>query len=268
MNRIPQFVVTSCISFGSALAQVDPVILGSENIAGTADVLLLGQSFTISKPVKISSIQVYAKRIGGGSSFQIYLQPFDPWTGTRGTALASKNIPLSSIPSDPQGGWVSASFEPPISIASPGVYAIFVDSDSEGAPDGYNDFGYALGDSIRGGRLIGPIFGSEVEMLFRIRGAAETDAFNPGDFIVPKIVGPTLENRYSASAGRNLIYAKISWETELGAAYIVWTSKVMKLWFANPRLGNGGSISFERSNEYWDSTFFRIQVMPLGDYKK
>jgi len=226
------------------------------------------QTFTISKPVRISSIEVYAKRNGGGSSFQIYLQPFDPWTGTRGNALASKNIPLSSIPTDPQGGWVSTSFDPPVSIASSGVYAIFVDSDSKGAPDGYNDFGYALGDSIRGGRLIGPTFGSEVEMLFRIRGIAETDAFNPSDFVIPKISGPTLETRYSPVARRNLVYARISWDTKPGAAYIVWSSKDMKLWFDSPRLGNGTVMSYERSNEYWNSTFMRIQVMALGDYKK
>jgi len=41
MNKRPQFAIAFCISFGSAFAQADPVILGSENIAGTADVLLL-----------------------------------------------------------------------------------------------------------------------------------------------------------------------------------------------------------------------------------
>ena len=259
-------MIGNCANY--ARAQEGSILLGSEILAGTEDVLRLGQSFTVTKPVEILSVEVYAKRKLGGSSFQVFLQTFDPWTETRGTPLAVKSVPLASIPSVTAGGWVKATFDNPVSITASGVYAIFVESDSQGAPNGYNEFGYATGDSINGGRLIGPTFSTEVEMMFRLRGTAQQGAFSPKMFALPKVIGPSLQTRYSVVAKRNLVYATISWDTEVGAVYKIFTSKDMKLWFTTPRLGSGNTMTYERSNEYWSSTFIKIQVMPLGDYKK
>ena len=244
------------------------MIIGSEVLEGTADILLLGQSFTVSKPIEISSVEVYAKRIGGGSSFQIYLQPYDPWTGTRGSPLVSKSVPLVDIPSNSEGGWVRSTFDNPISITDTGVYAIFVDSDSDGSPDGYNDFGYASGDSITGGRLIGPNFGSEVEMLFRIRGSAGADAFAPPGFEVPEFTSVTSELRYTAFG--TFTFVRFSWDTESGAVYRILRSSDLNVWRDNNnlRLGDNSSTYSELSNRYNSKQFIKVLVQPLGEFKR
>lgn len=256
-------------AFTSALFGVDSVVLATnQTLAGTVDANLLGQSFTVSAPVELSSVDVYVQRASGGSAFQLYLQPFDPWTNTRGNPLASVTVALSEIPDSVAGGWVSVSIDPPVEIATPGVYAIFLDTDSNGFPNGYNNYGYSNGDSVVGGRLVGPIFSKPVEMMMRLHGIADSSAFSPAPIPAPKISGPVVSSRYSSVAGRVLTYYTYSWNSQAGVVYVVESTKDFKQWFASNYLGDGNPMNRTINNEYWATQFIRVTAIPLGDYKK
>ena len=116
--------------------------------------------------------------------------------------------------------------------------------------------------------MIGPNFGSEVEMLFRIRGIAETDAFNPGDFVIPRFKSITSERRYTAFG--TFTFVRFTWDTQTGAVYRILRSYNLTTWFDNKllRLGDGAETYYETSNQYKDTGFMKVEVVPLGDYKK
>lgn len=259
----------SFIAFSSTLLGDNAIIFATnDGLAGTVDANLLGQSFTISGPVELTSVDVYVQRESGGSAFQLYLQPFDPWTNTRGNPLASVAVALSEIPDSAAGGWVSVSIDPPVAIATPGIYGIFLDTDSNGFPNGYNNYGYSNGDSVVGGRIVGPIFSKPVEMMMRLHGVANSTAFSSSPIPTPKISAPVVDKMYSAVAGRMLTYFTFSWNTQVGAVYVVESTKNFTQWFASSYLGNGDSMSRTINNEYWATQFIRVTAIPLGDYRK
>ena len=147
MIRFIFILVLGASSTIHCIASDDPIILATNNVlSGTADSNLLGQSFTVSEPVTISSVELYVQRQFGGSSFQVFLKPFDPWTNTAGAALTTVTVFLEAIPTSMEGGWITVDFEAPVMIDTPGIYGVFVDTDSNGFPDGYNAYGYAEGD--------------------------------------------------------------------------------------------------------------------------
>lgn len=269
MTRVLLCLLLAAAGSTQSIAADDPVIFSTNAVlSGTADANLFGQTFTISAPVTVSCIEIYVKRQFGGSSFQLFLKPFDPWTNTSGAALATAAVPLENLPATTEGGWITIELGAPVTITSPGVYGVFVDTDSNGYPDGYNAYGYAEGDSVVGGRLVNPAFSRPVEMMVRIRGAATAEALLPPDFLIPRFKSITSEQRYTASG--TFTFVRFTWDTQSGALYRILKSDDLVAWRDNKlvRLGNNAETYYETSNEYSNSSFIKVQVIPLGDYKK
>jgi hypothetical protein len=263
------FLLLVVTSATHCIAADDPIIFSTSAVlSGTADSNLFGQSFTVSDPVTVSSVELYVQRKSGGSSFQVFLKPFDPWTNTAGAALTTVAVPLEALPTATGGGWITVDFGAPVMIEIPGVYGVFVDTDSNGFPDGYNGYGYAEGDSIVGGRLVGPTFNRDVEMMIRIRGTAATGALLPTDLVVPRFKSITSERRYTAFG--TFTFVRFTWDTQTGAVYRILRSDNLTTWLDNKllRLGDGAETYYETSNQYKDTSFMKVMVVPLGDYKK
>jgi hypothetical protein len=252
----------------SVHAGEDPVIFATNpTFSGSADANLFGQTFTTSAPVEITCVEVFVERESGGSSFQLFIQPYDPWTRTRGAPIASVTVPLSALPIAPEGGWMAISVSPPAVLSNPGVFGVFLDTDSEGFPDGYNSYGYSEGDSVAGGRIVNPTFTRDVEMMLRLRGDADTGAFEPPKYTAPRFTSITSERKNTASG--TLTFVRFSWQTESGAVYRILRSEDLVRWRDSNllRLGDGLETFYEATNEIHSKRFIKVEVQPLGDYK-
>ncbi|MBK1884766.1 hypothetical protein JIN85_20305 [Luteolibacter pohnpeiensis] len=247
----------------------DPVILSSESLNNTVDATAIGQSFTITQSITLSSVGVWVKKIAGGAPFELSVQPYDPWNNAQGEAVFSATVPASGIPDGSGGGWVEVPISPPLQISNPGIYSILADTDSQGFPDGYNEYGVALGDSIQGGvRFTGGHGPIVTELVFRMRGSAPPGAFTPPLPSVPKISGPIVEDYYEFAVRAMRKRFTYTWDTEVDVVYIVENSKDMSLWFDDAYLGTGAQMSATIRNTFWDTQYLRVTAKLLGDYRK
>ncbi len=141
----------ACLPFGKAYAQTE-TILESGILKGVAD-YSVGQSFTVSKGIEISSIEIFARKYGVGEAFTLTVEPYDPWTGVRQPPLASVFVAASSLPIGNGGDWMTIPFSSPVIISDPGVYLFFLEQKRE--TNGYNAFGFSVDNRIKAGRLVG-----------------------------------------------------------------------------------------------------------------
>lgn len=247
----------------AASGGADPVILQSGERAGDSDAKSMGQCFTLTGSIEITSVEVFARRTYGGSAFTVTIQPYEPWTKTKGAEIATVTVPLQDVPSAPEGGWVEVAFASPVPLAAPGIYVFFLDSLSPGGKAGYNNYGFARGDSIEGGHRVG-ISGNLSEIAFRLRGTAPEGAFVPEPLPPLHLPPPVVKKDHR---GKEWTY---TWDSHPGHVYRLRQSSDMKFWLSTDYLGTGSPLSVSRDDYYYKrpSEFRYLEVIRLGDYKK
>ncbi len=223
------------------------------------------QSFTIIEPVTLKSLRLFLRPIRGGSAITVSVVKINVSTLTyEPETLGSLTIPRDSIPDNPEGSWVSETFENEVTLSESGSYGLIIDNISTGGSFGYNDYGAVNGNLLAAGRFwifdkedLG-IGGSQAfDIAFQLFGMGGNQTIP-----LPKITQIT----------QNGFVSTIEWKGLPGMRYAMEHSEDLKSWrVIRSRFGSRSIRRFSSETENVlgrviqfseGSLFFRVS--PLG----
>jgi len=154
------------------------ILASNEAYTGFADFSSVWQSFTVKENITITRIDLFAKAVGVGENFSVYICEYDPWEESFSEPSESKTILKEEFNSEPLGSWVSAIWETPIALSGGKIYRINIESERE--TTGYNEYAYHRPSVFAAGRMnIGTTVAYGDDLTFRIHGVGDTDAIGP-----------------------------------------------------------------------------------------
>lgn len=244
-------------------------IVLAENIiySGHADINDLGQSFTIDDTIVVTSVELNVATVNGGAEFTVYLSTYDPWNHVHGDRLCEKLVGVQNVSAYPVGSWVTVDFRDQVTL-TPGIYSINIDTESNGAPDGYNTYAVTSSNVFVGGRrILAPSSSNQYtnhhDLAFRIFGFGSPSSLIPPAPMIPTIQVWGISTRTFTSSK----FLDYSHETDPGIVYFRQYSFNLESWSnsSSSDLGDGGVHSDSASDLGRGGVFIRVQPVNLGD---